>query len=194
VNFSAVQFARSNVADTVRRVLKETKFPASRLEMEITESVLMHDVDSVLATIDELRDMGMSVALDDFGAGYSSLAYLSRFRPNKVKIDQCFVRDMAKNGTSLAIIKAVKAIVQELDIEMLVEGVETMQQFEILLAHGADEAQGYLFSKPRPAREIARFVADPAQLVRGRKLITEKAAPWVKICERVNPAVARSVN
>lgn len=194
VNFSAVQFARSNVADTVRRVLKETKFPASRLEMEITESVLMHDADAVLSTIDELRELGMTVALDDFGAGYSSLAYLSRFRPNKVKIDQCFVRDMAKNGTALAIIKAVKAIVQELEIEMLVEGVETVQQFEILLAHGADEAQGYLFSKPRPAREIARFVADPAQLVRGRKLITEKSAPWVKICERVNPAVARSVN
>jgi diguanylate cyclase (GGDEF)-like protein len=194
VNFSAVQFARSNVADTVRRVLKETKFPASRLEMEITESVLMHDADAVLSTIDELRDLGMTVALDDFGAGYSSLAYLSRFRPNKVKIDQCFVRDMAKNGTALAIIKAVKAIVQELEIEMLVEGVETMQQFEILLANGADEAQGFLFSKPRPAREIARFVADPAQLVRGRKLITEKSAPWVKICERVNPAVARSIN
>ena len=194
VNFSAVQFARSNVADMVRRVLKETKFPASRLEMEITESVLMHDFDAVLSTIDELRDLGMTVALDDFGAGYSSLAYLSRFRPNKVKIDQCFVRDMAKNGTALAIIKAVKAIVQELEIEMLVEGVETMQQFEILLANGADEAQGFLFSKPRPAREIARFVADPAQLVRGRKLITEKSAPWVKICERVNPAVARSVN
>lgn len=194
VNFSAVQFARSNVADTVRRVLKETKFPASRLEMEITESVLMRDSDAVLSTIDELRDLGMTVALDDFGAGYSSLAYLSRFRPNKVKIDQCFVRDMAKNGAALAIIKAVKAIVQELEIEMLVEGVETMQQFEILLANGADEAQGFLFSKPRPAREIARFVADPAQLVRGRKLITEKSAPWVKICERVNPAVARSVN
>ncbi|MDI9847114.1 EAL domain-containing protein [Rhodoblastus sp. 17X3] len=191
VNFSGIQFARSNVAETVRRVLKETKFPASRLEMEITESVLMHDFEAVLDTIDQLRDMGMRVALDDFGAGYSSLAYLSRFRPDKVKIDQCFVRDMAKNGTALAIIKAVKAIVQELEIDMLVEGVETMQQFEILRAHGADEAQGYLFSKPRPAQEIARFVADPAQLVRGRKLLIEKTAPWVKSCERVNPAMAQ---
>jgi EAL domain-containing protein (putative c-di-GMP-specific phosphodiesterase class I) len=175
----------------VRRILKETKFPASRLEMEITESVLMRDFEAVLDTINELRDMGMRVALDDFGAGYSSLAYLSRFRPDKVKIDQCFVRDMAKNGASLAIIKAVKAIVQELEIDMLVEGVETMQQFEILRAHGADEAQGYLFSKPRPAQEIARFVADPAQLVRGRKLLVEKSAPWVKSCERVNPAMAQ---
>jgi predicted signal transduction protein with EAL and GGDEF domain len=191
VNFSGIQFARSNVADTVRRILKETKFPASRLEMEITESVLMRDFEAVLDTINELRDMGMRVALDDFGAGYSSLAYLSRFRPDKVKIDQCFVRDMAKNGASLAIIKAVKAIVQELEIDMLVEGVETMQQFEILRAHGADEAQGYLFSKPRPAQEIARFVADPAQLVRGRKLLVEKSAPWVKSCERVNPAMAQ---
>ncbi len=118
-------------------------------------------------------------------------AYLSRFRPNKVKIDQSFVRDMDKNGTSLAIIKAVKAIVSELGIDMLVEGVETMEQFEILRANGADEAQGYLFSKPRPASEIARLVADPAQLVRGRNLITEAAAPWAKSFERVNPSMAQ---
>jgi predicted signal transduction protein with EAL and GGDEF domain len=194
VNFSAIQFTRGNVAEMVRRVLKETKFPSVRLEMEITESVLMHDADSVLATIDEMRDMGVRVALDDFGTGYSSLAYLSRFRPNKVKIDQSFVRDMDKNGTSLAIIKAVKAIVSELGIDMLVEGVETMEQFEILRANGADEAQGYLFSKPRPAAEIARLISDPAQLVRGRKLITEATAPWAKSFERVNPSVAQSVN
>ncbi len=194
VNFSAIQFTRGNVIEMVRRVLKETKFPAARLEMEITESVLMHDADSVLATIDEIREMGVRVALDDFGTGYSSLADLSRFRPNKVKIDQSFVRDMNKNGTSLAIIKAVKAIVSELGIDMLVEGVETIEQFEILRANGADEAQGYLFSKPRPAAEIARLIADPAQLVRGRKLITETSAPWAKSFERVNPSVARGVN
>jgi diguanylate cyclase (GGDEF)-like protein len=194
VNFSAVQFARGNVADMVRRVLYETKFPAARLEMEITESVLMHDANSVLAIIDELREMGMRVALDDFGAGYSSLAYLSRFRPNKVKIDQSFVRDMEKNGTSLAIIKAVKALVQELGIDMLVEGVETSEQFEILRANGADEAQGYLFSKPRQGKDIARLIADPAQLVRGRKLMTEASAPWAKSFERIPPSEARALN
>jgi diguanylate cyclase (GGDEF)-like protein len=194
VNFSAVQFARGNVAEMVRRVLKETRFPPSRLEMEITESVLMNDSEMTLAALDELRELGVRVSLDDFGAGYSSLAYLSRFRPDKVKIDRCFVRDMTKNGAALAIIKAVKAIVEELDIDMLVEGVETMQQFDILLANGADEAQGYLFSKPRPARDIARFVADPAQLVRGRKLMTEKSAPWVKIFERIDPASAQTIN
>ncbi|HUO53139.1 MAG TPA: EAL domain-containing protein [Rhodoblastus sp.] len=194
VNFSAIQFSRGNLAETVSRILKETKFPAVRLEMEITESVLMNDAESVLATIDQLRDMGMWVALDDFGTGYSSLAYLSRFRPSKVKIDQSFVRDMDKNGTSLAIIKAVKAIVQELGIDMLVEGVETIQQFEILRANGADEAQGYLFSKPRPAKEIARLVSDPAQLVRGRNLMTEASAPWAKGFERVTPSPATGVN
>jgi diguanylate cyclase (GGDEF)-like protein len=194
VNFSAIQFTRGNLADMVRRVLRETKFPPARLEMEITETVLMHDADSVLAIIDEMRELGLRVALDDFGAGYSSLAYLSRFRPNKVKIDQSFVRDMDKNGASLAIIKAVKAIVSELGIDMLVEGVETVEQFEILRANGADEAQGYLFSKPRPAAEIARLIADPAQLVRGRKLLTEKSAPWAKSFERVSPVAAQGVN
>jgi len=194
VNFSALQFTRGNVVEMVRRALKDTKFPASRLEMEITESVLMNDADSVLASIDELREMGMRVALDDFGTGYSSLAYLSRFRPNKVKIDQSFVRDMSKNGASLAIIKAVKAMVTELGIDMLVEGVETLEQLEILREHGADEAQGYLFSKPRPANEIARFVADPAQLVRGRNLLTETNAQWAKGFERVNPSSVKALN
>jgi diguanylate cyclase (GGDEF)-like protein len=194
VNFSALQFTRGNVVEMVRRALNDTKFPATRLEMEITESVLMNDADSVLASIDELREMGMRMALDDFGTGYSSLAYLSRFRPNKVKIDQSFVRDMAKNGASLAIIKAVKAMVTELGIDMLVEGVETLEQLEILREHGADEAQGYLFSKPRPANEIARFVADPAQLIRGRNLLTETNAQWAKGFERVNPATVRALN
>ena len=187
VNFSALQFSRSNVVDMVRRALNDTKFPASRLEMEITESVLMNDADSVLASIDELRELGMRVALDDFGTGFSSLSYLSRFRPDKVKIDQSFVRDMEKNGASLAIIKAVKALVVELGIDMLVEGVETIEQLEVLRENGADEAQGYLFSRPRPASEIARFVADPAQLVRGRNLLTETSAPWAKSFERINP-------
>jgi diguanylate cyclase (GGDEF)-like protein/PAS domain S-box-containing protein len=194
VNFSVVQFRRGNIVEMVKRVLRETKFPPSRLEMEITESVLMNDSDSVLASIDELRDLGMQVALDDFGTGYSSLSYLSRFRPNKVKIDQSFVRDMDKNPASLAIIKAVKTIVVELGIDMLVEGVETVEQLETLRDAGADEAQGYLFSKPRPAREIAQFVADPAQLVRGRNLITPPCAPWVKKYERVSPSVVQQLH
>ena len=191
VNFSAVQFMRGNVVEMVKRILRETKFPAARLEMEITESVLMNDAEAVLASIDQLRDLGMRVALDDFGTGYSSLSYLSRFRPNKVKIDQTFVRDMAKNGTALAIIKAVKALVFELGVDLLVEGVETVQQLDILRENGADEAQGYLFSKPRPAREIAQMVADPAQLIRGRKLILPPCAPWMKRYERVSPSVVR---
>ncbi len=189
VNFSAVQFVRADVVEMVKRILRETRFPAARLEMEITESVLMNDADSVLAAIDELRDLGIRVALDDFGTGYSSLSYLSRFRPNKVKIDQAFVRDMAKNNAALAIIKAVKAMVYELGVDMLVEGVETIEQLDILRENGADEAQGYLFSKPRPAREIAQIVADPAQLVRGRKLILPPCAPWMKRYERVSPSV-----
>ncbi len=191
VNFSAVQFKRANMVDLVKRVLRETRFPAARLEMEITESVLMNDADAVLASLDELRDLGVQVALDDFGTGYSSLSYLSRFRPDKVKIDQSFVRDMDKNAAALAIIKAVKAIVEELGVEMLVEGVETVAQLDILREYGADEAQGYLFSKPRPAREIAQLVADPAQLIRGRNLITPPCAPWVKKYERVAPSDVR---
>jgi len=190
VNFSAHQFARGGVADMVRRALRDSKFPPGRLEAEITESALMSDADNVLATLDELREMGVRVALDDFGAGYSSLAYLSRFRPDKVKIDQSFVRDMGKNAASLAIIKAVRALARELDIDMLVEGVETPEQLEILRANGADEAQGFLFSKPRPANEIARLVSDPAQLPRARKMNNPNDAAWTSPYERVDPNVA----
>jgi diguanylate cyclase (GGDEF)-like protein len=193
VNFSALQFTRGNVAEMVRRTLRETKFPPNRLEAEITESALMSDAEAVLAALDELREMGVRVALDDFGTGYSSLAYLSRFRPDKVKIDQSFVRDMSKNGTSLAIIKAVRALARELKIDMLVEGVETQEQLEILRANGADEAQGFLFSKPRPAHEIARLVSDPAQLPRARNLHSETDASWTKTFERVDPNVARQL-
>ncbi|MCW2318257.1 diguanylate cyclase (GGDEF)-like protein [Rhodoblastus acidophilus] len=191
VNFSAHQFARGDLAETVRRVLHETRFPPSRLEAEITETALMSDADNVLATLDELRKMGVRVALDDFGAGYSSLAYLSRFRPDKVKIDQCFVREMGKNAAALAIIKAVRALARELHIDMLVEGVETPEQLEILRANGADEAQGFLFSRARPANEIARLVADPTQLPRARKLNNPDDAPWTQSYERVDPNVVR---
>jgi diguanylate cyclase (GGDEF)-like protein len=189
VNFSAHQFARGGVADMVRRALRDTKFPPNRLEAEITESALMSDAENVLSALDELREMGVRVALDDFGTGYSSLAYLSRFRPDKVKIDQSFVRDMGRNGASLAIIKAVRALAKELNIEMLVEGVETQEQLEILRANGADEAQGYLFSKPRPANEIVRIVSDPAQLPRARKLNNAADAAWTYPYERVDPNV-----
>jgi diguanylate cyclase (GGDEF)-like protein len=194
VNFSAHQFSRGGLAEMVRRALRDAKFPANRLEAEITESALMTDAENVLATLDELREMGVRVALDDFGTGYSSLAYLSRFRPDKVKIDQSFVRDMNKNGTSLAIIKAVRALAKELHIDMLVEGVETQEQLEILRANGADEAQGFLFSKPRPANEIARLVSDPAQLPRARKLNNPDDAAWTFPFERVDPNVAQQVS
>ena len=147
----------------------------------------MSDAENVLAALDELRDMGVRVALDDFGTGYSSLVYLRRLSVEELKIDQSFVRDMAKNGTSLAIIKAVRALAKELNIDMLVEGVETQEQLEILRANGADEAQGYLFSKPRPANEIARLVSDPAQLPRARKLNNPQDAAWTAPFERVNP-------
>lgn len=162
----------------------------TRLEAEITESALMSDADDVLSRLDELRKMGVRVALDEFGAGYSSLAYLSRFRPDKVKIDQSFVRDMGKNGVALAIIKAVRALARELNIDMLVEGVETQEQLEILRANGADEAQAFLFSKPRPAKEIVRIVSDPAQLPRARKLNNLADAAWTLPFERVDPNVA----
>jgi diguanylate cyclase (GGDEF)-like protein len=194
VNFSAHQFARGGLADMVRRALRDTKFPPNRLEAEITESALMTDADNVLATLDELREMGVRVALDDFGTGYSSLAYLSRFRPDKVKIDQSFVRDMDKNNAALAIIKAVRALARELNIEMLVEGVETQEQLEILRANGADEAQGFLFSKPRPANEIARLVSDPAQLPRARKVNNENDAAWTQPFERIDPHAMRQRN
>jgi diguanylate cyclase (GGDEF)-like protein len=148
VNISPVQFRNSGLARRVAEILAETGLPAKRLELEITESVLLQRSDENIRILHELRDTGLSIALDDFGTGYSSLSYLQIFPFDKIKIDRSFVSEMSQMDVCAAIVCAVANLGRTLDIVTTAEGVETKEQLELLRAAGCTQAQGYLFGRP----------------------------------------------
>jgi diguanylate cyclase (GGDEF)-like protein len=154
VNVSPVQFKSGTLALKVVAALAASGLAASRLELEITEAVLIRDDDAALAVLHQLRAIGVRIALDDFGTGYSSLSYLQRFPFDKIKIDRCFVTDIAEPEGSSCIVQAVVNIAAERRMTTTAEGVETEQQRDLLRALGCSEMQGYLFSPPKPAAEI----------------------------------------
>jgi diguanylate cyclase (GGDEF)-like protein/PAS domain S-box-containing protein len=158
VNVSPVQFRSGTLALKIVAALAESGLPASRLELEITEAVLIRDDDAALAILHQLRGIGVRIALDDFGTGYSSLSYLQRFPFDKIKIDRCFVTDIAEPNGSSGIVRAVVNIAAERHMTTTAEGVETRQQQELLRALGCSEMQGYLFSRPKPAAEIRQML------------------------------------
>jgi EAL domain-containing protein (putative c-di-GMP-specific phosphodiesterase class I) len=150
VNVSAVQFRSNNLVAAVVAALRESGLPASRLELEITETVMLQDTDATLATLHQLRVLGVQIAMDDFGTGFSSLSYLRRFPFDRIKIDKSFIRELGKQDDCIAIVRAVIALGCDLGIAITAEGVETRQQLEMLERAGCDEIQGYLFSRPVP--------------------------------------------
>jgi diguanylate cyclase (GGDEF)-like protein len=157
VNVSPVQFKSGTLALKIVAALAASGLPASRLELEITEAVLIRDDEAALAILHQLRKIGVRIALDDFGTGYSSLSYLQRFPFDKIKIDRCFVNDIAEPGGSSGIVRAVVNIAAERRMTTTAEGVETEQQRQLLAALGCSEMQGYLFSPPKPAAEIRQL-------------------------------------
>ena len=161
VNLSARQFKEHDLLATVTRILTETGLdPATDLlELEVTESTLMDDMGKAAATLAALRDMGLKIALDDFGTGYSSLNYLKRFRINTLKIDQSFVRDIARNTEGAAIASVIITLGHSLGLTVVAEGVESREQLEILRTAGCDEIQGYYYSKPLPAAAFEEWLA-----------------------------------
>jgi diguanylate cyclase (GGDEF)-like protein len=160
VNLSPVQFKYEGLPKAVADALAAAGLPANRLELEITESVLLDKSNTNLATLNQLRDLGVRVSLDDFGTGYSGLSYLRTFRFDKIKVDQSFVRDLSQRGDSLAIIRAIADIGLSFGIATIAEGVETEEQMRRLREEGYSELQGYLFGKPGPASEIRSLIAD----------------------------------
>ncbi|GGD28670.1 putative bifunctional diguanylate cyclase/phosphodiesterase [Aureimonas glaciei] len=154
VNLSAVQLRSGTLVQTVTEVLESTGLPAVRLELEITESVLMEDDEGTLAALHELRALGVRIAMDDFGTGYSSLSYLRNFPFDRIKIDQSFVRDLATRFDSLAIIQLITGLATSLSMSTTAEGVETEEQFLHLRAAGCTEVQGYYFARPLPAADL----------------------------------------
>ena len=157
VNLSVRQFHERNLSSLVADVLHETGLPAARLELEITESALMDDVEQAVQTLQSLREIGVGLAVDDFGTGYSSLAYLKRFPIGKLKIDQSFVRGIATDDSDRAIVTATVAMANSLGFATTAEGVETEAQLDILRALGCGAYQGYLFSRPVDATTFARL-------------------------------------
>jgi EAL domain-containing protein (putative c-di-GMP-specific phosphodiesterase class I) len=132
---------------------------SDRLELEITEAVLMHNNDATLAALHQLRSLGVRISMDDFGTGYSSLSYLRSFPFDKIKIDQTFVRDLIEKPDCIAIIRAVAALGHSFGMTTTAEGVETQEQLNQMRAEGCTEVQGYFYSKPMPASEIAQLLS-----------------------------------
>jgi diguanylate cyclase (GGDEF)-like protein len=159
VNLSPVQFSAPDLIDVVRRALNMSGLAPNRLELEITERLLLENNEHTMSMLRQLRELGISIALDDFGTGYSALGYLRKFPLDKIKIDRSFITDMATRSDQVAIIQAVLSIARALGMVVTAEGVETVVQKDFLKALGCDSAQGFLFGKPGPFEEVVEIVA-----------------------------------
>ena len=158
VNLSAVQFRQARLPDRVAQILAEFELPPRCLELELTESVAMEDPLAAIAVMDALHQRGIRMAIDDFGTGYSSLSYLKRFKVSKLKIDQSFVRDIARDPEDEAIVEAIIGLSKTLGLQTIAEGVETAEQLAFLRAKGCHQVQGYYFARPMPAADFEDFV------------------------------------
>ena len=158
VNLSVTQLQQSDLVDTVRRVLEETGFPARLLELEITESGAMHNPETSIRVLYELKKLGLRISLDDFGTGHSSLSYLKRFPVDTLKIDQSFIRDTTSDPDAAAIVNAIIAMAHSLRLNVIAEGVELTEQADFLRHNGCDQMQGYLITPPVPAERFIEIV------------------------------------
>jgi diguanylate cyclase (GGDEF)-like protein len=160
VNLSAAQFKRGDLEQSVINALEETGFDPNDLELELTESILIHNTENVLATVKRLKLMGLKLSIDDFGTGYSSLSYLKRFAVDKLKIDQSFIRDLATDPDDAAIVRAIIEMAHSLNLTTIAEGVENESMLAQLRIFHCDEVQGYLFARPMPAEEFKRYLSE----------------------------------
>jgi EAL domain-containing protein (putative c-di-GMP-specific phosphodiesterase class I) len=154
VNLSARQLADAALVSTVEDVLARTGLPPDALWLEITESMLMADADGAIHVLKALREVGVHLSIDDFGTGYSSLSYLRRFPVEELKIDRSFIVAMSGSADDAAIVASVTALAHTLGLEVVAEGIETVEQLEHVRALGIDIAQGFLFSRPAAATDV----------------------------------------
>ncbi len=157
VNISAVQFKRGNLEAIVKNALESSGLNPKLLELELTESILINDVENILKTVQILKGLGIQLSIDDFGTGYSSLAYLKRFAVDKLKIDQSFVRDILKDQEDAAIVRTIIQMAKSLNLKTIAEGVEDGQVLAVIDSYGCDEVQGYHFAKPMEANIFERY-------------------------------------
>ncbi len=159
VNLSARQFYREDLAQRISEIVKTEKCDPSWIELEVTETSLLHDLDAIRKVLHQLRDEGFTVAIDDFGTGYSSLTHLKHFPIDTLKIDISFIADLETDPQDAAITEAIIGLARGLGLKVVAEGVGTREQLEFLDAHGCDSFQGFWMSKPLPADEFVEFVA-----------------------------------
>jgi diguanylate cyclase (GGDEF)-like protein/PAS domain S-box-containing protein len=160
VNLSAMQFRRAGLIETVSGALERSGLPAHLLELELTESILLQDVENNLEMVRQLKSLGVRLSIDDFGTGYSSLSYLKRFAVDRLKIDRSFVRDISTDPDDAAIVRAVIQLARSLRLGIIAEGVETQEQLAFLREEGCDEMQGFLFSRPLLPHALKLFLRD----------------------------------
>ena len=160
VNLSALQFRRAGLVETVAAALGESGLPPHLLELELTESILLQDVENNLEMVHALKALGVRLSIDDFGTGYSSLSYLKRFAVDRIKIDRSFVRDIGSDPDDAAIVRAVIQLARSLRLGIIAEGVESAEQLAFLTQEGCQEVQGYLFSRPLAPAEFEAFLRD----------------------------------
>jgi EAL domain-containing protein (putative c-di-GMP-specific phosphodiesterase class I) len=158
-----MQFKSKTLVADIVSALAASNLPAQRLEIEITETVMMNDTATTLETLNQLRSLGVRIAMDDFGTGYSSLSYLRRFPFSKIKIDQCFIREMSEEHESMAVLRAITGLGSSLGMTTTAEGVETLEQLSRLRAEGCTEVQGYFFSRPKPVEEVTSMLQNIAR-------------------------------
>ncbi len=164
INLSPIQFRHGDLVGQVHSVLLETGLSPGRLELEITEGVLVDDFAKAIAILRQLKALGVRVAMDDFGTGYSSLSYLQSFPFDKIKVDRAFISDIDHNLQSVAIVRAIISLARGLELPVLAEGVETADQLKVLSREGCQEVQGYFFGRPRPIDEYGEFVGRTGKL------------------------------
>ena len=158
VNLSPVQFRGQGLPLLVTSILNETNLDPRSLELELTENILMHDIDQVVIQLEQLSALGVSISIDDFGTGFSSLSYVKRLPVDRLKIDQSFIRDVVADPSDRAIVSAVVNLAHSLRMDVVAEGVETAEQLEVVRAAGCDAVQGFYFGRPMPAAALEDFV------------------------------------
>jgi diguanylate cyclase (GGDEF)-like protein len=164
VNVSALQFHQDEFVDIVQQAIEENQVDPRLIELELTESIVMHNVDTVLTTLKKLKEIGVMLAIDDFGTGFSSLSYLRRFPIDQLKIDQSFVRAIEKIPVNQSIVRAIIALGKSLSLKVVAEGTETSDELDILRACQCDEAQGYYFLRPSPADDFVAWLSSHQQM------------------------------
>jgi EAL domain-containing protein (putative c-di-GMP-specific phosphodiesterase class I) len=174
VNLSGRQFREENLVDNVAHALRASGLDPNLLEIEITESFLLEDIETAISTLDRLNELGIEISMDDFGTGYSSLSFLKRFPVDSVKIDQSFVRDISTDPDDAAIAEAIIVLAKSLRLRVMAEGVENEDQLYFLRTRGCDQGQGFIFSEPIPAGSVLSWY----QATQSQRSTFEQKALW----------------